>query len=175
MNFFAILAILPFALGFSAPVKDYPCGGGTCTGTGTCCDAKSSDKPCCPLESATCCDGGFCCDSAHPTCVAGGMCSAADGKITVSAEFLIAMHSTAVEPPKAKNEKPDACVDGGAACAALGGSCCYSPDTSHDCCCAAGTHCTITSGTSCDVKGCAPNTAEAEFIMTMMTPIAVAA
>ena len=54
-----------------------------------------------------------------------------------------------------KVAKPDACVDGGAACSAIGGTCCYSPDSTHDCCCASGSHCAVFSGTSCGAI-CAP-------------------
>ena len=61
----------------------------------------------------------------------------------------------------AEIKKPEACVDGGAACTAAGGSCCYSPDATHDCCCGSGTHCTVFSGTSCGTS-CAPNTGSAD-------------
>jgi len=80
---------------------------------------------------------------------------------------LTMKNATAVEATMKNTIKPDACVDGGAACASSGGSCCYSPDSDHDCCCESGYHCTVFSGTSCGVS-CAPDITASDFVQKIM-------
>tara|TARA_B100000795_G_scaffold17640_1_gene11707 strand:+ start:707 stop:1414 length:708 start_codon:yes stop_codon:yes gene_type:complete len=61
-------------------LKDYPCEGGQCPGTGTCCN-DGSDTPCCPDQDAVCCGGGTCCPSGT-TCDA-GYCQQVNGGLKV--------------------------------------------------------------------------------------------
>ena len=85
MKFLLLLALASGATTFSATktvVGDFPCGGGTCSGTGTCCDSVSPDMPCCPAEGASCCSGGTCCPADHPVCD-GIYCTTSDGKSRV--------------------------------------------------------------------------------------------
>ena len=47
-------------------LHDFPCMGGTCSGSGICCD-KSSAGPCCPDPNGVCCPAG-CCPAGHSCC-----------------------------------------------------------------------------------------------------------
>merc|ERR1719335_1812100 len=78
-----ILATISFSLpyAFAFQVDDFPCGGGVCPGTGTCC--APDPAPCCPSEGATCCGDGTCCPPDHPVCD-GVYCTTADGNSRIS-------------------------------------------------------------------------------------------
>ena len=47
-------------------LHDFPCMGGTCSGSGICCD-KVSAGPCCPDPNGVCCPAG-CCPAGHSCC-----------------------------------------------------------------------------------------------------------
>jgi hypothetical protein len=69
----AAVAAAPVA---AAPewVGDFPCMGGTCSGTGICCSA-SSLGPCCPDPAGVCCPAG-CCPAGHSCCQTDHCCPA---------------------------------------------------------------------------------------------------
>jgi len=72
-------------------VKDYPCDGGTCSGSGTCCSGHAA--PCCPITSGTCCSDRDACCPAGTSCLPGSGCLMSDGKTQIDEQFLLAMMS----------------------------------------------------------------------------------
>ena len=54
-------------------VSDFPCGSGTCSGSGTCC--PPCPACCCPVAGATCCGGSGCCPPSYPICAGNGKCA----------------------------------------------------------------------------------------------------
>lgn len=48
-------------------LEDFPCMGGTCSGTGICCADVKGGGPCCPDPKGVCCPAG-CCPEGHSCC-----------------------------------------------------------------------------------------------------------
>ena len=99
-------------------LEDYPCMGGTCSGTGICCADVKGGGPCCPdpkgvccpagccpeghsccqenhccPHGTTCCPEGGCCPAAYPTCAGGNKCKKMDDEGTEIEMVLMLQHS----------------------------------------------------------------------------------